>query len=199
MKKIWIAVLICFGIIALGAGGFYVWKTRQIKSEVTLPAVSPTPTPQDLETWDDPAGFSFKYPKGIVIDKHDEDTQNYAHLEMTHAGYPGTIIIWAKDTTAASLDAWIKSDKILKNATVMDTTFGGIAGKKFVVKEPNPMLITGTITDQIVFTVEAQPKDGEYWQNAYNTLIESFAFTDGTGGGGEAGEEVAVDEEETLE
>lgn len=199
MKRFIVPAIIIL-VAVLAAGGFFIWTKRQKPESTTTTALpTPTPTPQDLETWDDPAGFSFKYPKGIVIDKHDEDTQNYAHLEMTNTNYPGKIIVWAKDTTAASLDTWMKSTKMLKNAAAMDTTLGGLAGKKFVIKDPASMLITGTITDQIVFTVEAEPKDGEYWRVAYDTIVGSFAFTDNTATGEAGGDEIVADEEEVVE
>jgi hypothetical protein len=48
----------------------------------------------------------------VTVDKHDEDQENYAHIEMTHKDQPGTIIIWAKDTTAVDGAGWVKKEKV---------------------------------------------------------------------------------------
>jgi len=205
MKKKIIIPLLIIGIFVLVGGGVFVWNKNKERTSQVAVTPSPTPTPEPMETWDDPAGFSFKYPKGIVIDKHDEDKENYAHIEMTKSDTPGTIMIWAKDTNAASLDAWIKSDKTLKQASSIDTTLGGLEGKKIMLKEPQEKLITGTITDAILFTVEAEPKESDFWKSTYTTIVESFTFGSDTkkssegaatsedSGGGFA------DEEEVLE
>ena len=54
------------------------------------------------------AGFSFSYPEGLTVDKHDEDQENYAHIEMTLKDTLGNVIVWAKDAPASDLAAWIK-------------------------------------------------------------------------------------------
>src|SRR5574340_1306294 len=100
MKKVWIAG-IAVAVILLG-GGIMWWQRAKSAHIVTPEADNPVaaPTPEEFLTWEDQSGFSFRYPKSITIDKHAEDEVNYAHIELTDKNNPGTIIIWAKDTSA---------------------------------------------------------------------------------------------------
>ena len=101
-----------------------------------------------MATWTDPAGFTFQYPKDVTIDKHDEDTENYAHVEMTHKDHPGNLIVWAKDTKAADVNAWVKTEKQFGGATVSEATLGGKPAKTVSVESPKKVF-TGTISDEL--------------------------------------------------
>ena len=177
-----------------GAGGIYFF---QKKPPVITPGevVIPTPTPNiELTTWTDEAGFSFKYPKDLSVNKHEEDPDNYAHVELTHNAHPGKIIVWASDAPSV----WPP-----KGTSAIDTTLGGEPAKKILASAPVKMLSVGTISDNLLFNVEATLTDNEYWQGVHDTIVSSFAFTDmsgsepSSGGGAYVGE--AADEEEILE
>jgi hypothetical protein len=201
-RKIIIAGAI-IAIILIGSG-IYMFRDKLFKKQ---PVVSQVVQEEKVEmvTWDDPAGFSFQYPKEITINKHDEDTENYAHLELTASAHTGRLIIWAKDTTYGDIATWIKKDATLKDAAVIDTTIGGKPAKKIILTTPAKKLITGTIDDQILFTVEAEPAEGDlYWQKIYDSIVQSFTFTPSSGNDSTAGSSVedtgpVVDEEEVLE
>ena len=50
--------------------------------------VSITPTPVIVEektAWDDQSGFTIQYPISLKLNSHNEDKDNYAHLEFTSA------------------------------------------------------------------------------------------------------------------
>lgn len=197
-------------IVGVGAGVLYsvFKKSSRIQGSTSTVGALPTPSPV-LALWNDPAGLTFRYPEGLVIDKHDEDTQNYAHLEMTNRNHRGNVTIWAKDTTAVDLQSWVRTDARFKGANIIDTTLGNISAKKIVIPSTPKMVIVGTITDGILFTVESSLEDSVYWEGVQSTIVDSFLFTPvendaasdetGTQSNDGGSSEEAVDEEEVLE
>lgn len=163
-------------------------------------AVTPAPAPARLLTWTDPAGFTFQYPEGLTINKHEDDNANYAHLEFTSKDHQGNLIVWAKDTND-HLSSWIENDKRFNGASVIDTAFAGVAGKKILILTPSALLISGAIDQAILFTVETKLVDKEFWNKVHDTIAGSFAFIPDNPGqsGGSAGSAQAVDEEETIQ
>ena len=203
-KPIVIGSIVLVGCVILA--GIVIFRTKLISktSEQTMsPAV--TVAPKELVLWEDPAGFSFTYPSELTVNKHDEDMQNYAHVELTNTGHTGNIIIWAKDTTYQSVDAWIKGDKTVNMAPSVDTTLGGKEAKKIMVTGATKKMITGAIDVDVLVTVEVDMQTDEpYWTEIYSGIIQTFSFTavgdtavmedqTDTDGGGQ------VDEEEVLE
>ena len=191
--------------VAAGGTGVYLWQRSQTSTQPEL-AVQPTPPTPELLTWKDPAGFTFQYPKDISVDNHEEDEENYAHVELIHKDHPGKLIVWVKDTTAADATAWVKTEKRFKGANVMDTTLAGAPGKKVLLTDPEQLLVAGTVFDELLFMIETTPTDAAYWGSTHETVIGSFAFIpipgeeQTTGGGaGEASYEEAVDEEEVIQ
>lgn len=205
MKKPFVIGSIILGVGIVIGVGLVVRNTLIKKNTSATKPQSAVEVKPELGLWEDQAGFSFQYPKEVLTNKHDEDLENYAHIELTSATHSGRLIVWAKDTTYADVDAWVMKDKTLSTASVIDTTLGGKKAKKIILPEPSKKLITGTIDDQILFTIEAEPQTGDaFWQDAYATIVQSFTLTpmandevpaDQSDTGGEA----SVDEEEVLE
>ncbi len=201
-------------ILLAGGSGWYLWQQSR-QAGLVSPQGSdkaPTPTPQEeLLTWKDPAGFTFQYPKAITVDKHDEDKINYAHVELTQKDHPGGIILWTKDLPAKVVDAasWVKSEKTFGGGNTLDTTFGGQPAKKVLLVTPKNMLYVGTAYDDLLFYMETNLEDKEYWSRVHDTLVGSFAFVplkdEGSGAGGGNAQAVdtsdagSYDEEEVLE
>lgn len=130
-------------------------------------------------SWKDQAGFTFKYPKDISVNPHEEDKENYAHLELTHPDHPGRVIVWAKDLPAGDLAGWIKKEKRFTGASILDTTLGGKQAKKILFSEPTKMIVVGTIDVEVLVTVEGELIDGNYWSKVQQGIVDSFAFTGG--------------------
>ncbi len=204
MKRKIIIVGAIIAIVLIGSG-VYMFRDKLFKKQ--NPSVLQVVKEEKIEmvTWDDPAGFSFQYPKEITINKHDEDMENYAHLELTVSSHTGRLIIWAKDTTYSDIATWIKKDVTLKDAVVIDTIIGGKPAKKIILTTPAKKLIAGTVDDQILFTIEAELAEGDlYWQKIYDSIVQSFTFTSTSGNDSTAESFVedtgpVVDEEEVLE
>lgn len=210
MKKELVISIVVGSVIGLGIAGLLWYQQRNAApatdtSDAQEIQIASAPTVEFVE-WRDPAGFAFEYPTDVVINKHDEDTVNYAHLELTHDSHPGSIFIWAKDTTAADATAWIKTDKEYKTLSAIDTTLGGVAAKKVLVASVPSKTVTGTVSDAILFTVEGTFDDKEYWEPLYDQIVSSFAFipldsigANESGGAAAPVEESSVDEEEVIQ
>lgn len=202
MKKPLVAILVGLIIGGIGFGGYLAWLGSQPKPNIEQ-AEAPATAPE-LLSWRDPNGFSFQYPDGLTVNKHDEDQQNYAHIEFTHPDHPGNIIVWGKDTTAADVAAWAKTEKRFSSASTLDTTFANVPGKKVLLTAPS-QIIVGTVDDGIVWTVEGLLTDSDFWTNVHTTIADSFKFIpvgseeDSAAGNAPVGEEISADEEEVLE
>jgi hypothetical protein len=177
MKKIGLIVIICLGIIVVPVSGFLIIRKSQNTTNKTqkIAELKITPTTAPLKVWDDQAGFTFSYIDDVTINKHDEDNENYAHIEMINPSHAGSIIIWASDTTSFGLNTFIKSDKEFKNANILDTTLGGKSAKKVIINGSTPKIVIATIIDGIVYKVETIPTDN-YWNKMLGTISDSFTF-----------------------
>ncbi|MBI4066723.1 hypothetical protein HY411_03325 [Candidatus Gottesmanbacteria bacterium] len=201
--------LIIGGIVSIG----YIWWLKSQTgnssiSEARNTTPSPTPTSVKLLTWTDPNGFSFQYPEGLSVNRHDEDKENYAHIEFTHPDHPGKLIVWGKDPARGVTDtgSWVKNEKRFIGASTLDTELGGQAAKKVMVTGITRMLVVGSVYDNIVWSVEATLEDADFWTGVHTAISDSFAFVPvkepGSAAVSESGpvvEDVAVDEEEVIE
>src|SRR3990167_11111285 len=100
MNKGKIILLTFLIIIVLGLAGGGIYYKYQSATKIAIPVDNTQPTPipeEELATWTDQSEFSFQYPKSLKLNPHDEDTENYAHVELTSSTYPGNLIIWVKD------------------------------------------------------------------------------------------------------
>lgn len=212
MKKMLIPIIV--GLLIGGtASGVYVWWVKGNAEKVirTQLPLSPTPPPVPLLTWNDPNDFSFQYPEGLTINKHDEDNENYAHIEFTHPDHPGTLIVWGKDTPSKVTDAasWVKSDTRFVGASILDTEMGGQPAKKIMVTRPPQILVVGAVYDNIVWSVEATLEEPAYWTNVLTSITNSFTFMTGKSDVTQSGstssdatavtDDAPVDEEEVVE
>lgn len=180
MKKIGLPILVGLLIGGIASGGYLWWMKSRAESSGASneQAATPTPTPVQLLIWNDPNGFSFQYPDGLTINKHGEDKENYAHIEFTHPDHPGKLIVWGKDLAKGVTDtaSWVKNEKRFIGASVLDTELGGQKATKIMVEGITRMLVVGTVNDTIIWSVEANLEDAEFWTGVHTTIANSFAF-----------------------
>lgn len=208
MKKFGLPVLVGLMVGGILSGGYLWWmKSRAVTPSDTTGQAS-QPTPVQLLTWNDPNGFTFQYPEGLAVNKHDEDRENYAHIEFTNPEHPGGLIVWGKDPARGVTDtaSWVKGEKRFTGASMLDTELGGQKAAKVMVEGITRMLVVGTTYDTIVWSVEATLDDAEFWIGVHSTIVNSFAFVPvkepGSAATSDADpvvEDVAVDEEEVVE
>lgn len=170
--------LIVIVIFLLFTGGFYYYKnyfkaSQNIKNPVGE-KLSPTPLP--TKTWKDPMGFSFDYPDFMTVNPHNEDQDNYAHVELAATGSSGSIIVWAKDTNFQTLDGWLKGDKTVSGGTSLDTTWGGQPAKKVAISGENPRVETGVLYDGLLWVLDGVSGGDNKFDTAYNNILTNFKF-----------------------
>lgn len=208
MKNSKVIIPIIIGVLVGGVGaGIFLW-TKQSKPSPIVSVAAPTPVPIELAAWTDPAGFTFDYPKDVSVNPHEEDKENYAHVELTHKDHPGRVIVWMKDLPAPDLVTWVKKEKVFIGASVLDTTLGGKPAKKILITDPAKKLVVGAIDNDVLVTVEGELTDEAYWSDIHQKVVGSLVFvstgaksstqttapSEISGGGGGS-----VEEEEVLE
>jgi len=201
VKKNWLVAGIAIGLIILTVGAVAVVR---LKKQSILSPLGETPTQKaQLPSWEDPAGFKFSYPDGIKINPHEEDTVNYAHLELTSTGHSGGILIWMKDTNYKTLDEWVKDEA--SDAQVFDSELGGKPAKKVAYVSPQK-LVVATIDVDVLVLVEVSLDEEGYWQGVNDQILSSFEFiplegepTSAAPGSRQGGGGVIEEEEEIVE
>jgi len=123
--------------------------------------------------WEDPAGFSFDYPKEITIDNHPEDKQNYAWLELTKEGSKGKIILFCKNSQYSSIDQWAKKDKEVSKGNSLDTTIASASAKKVALGEESE-IAAFIDPDAVIYTIKIIPENESFWQEIYRRILSSF-------------------------
>ena len=218
MKKPVVIVIIGGLLLGCLGAGAYVYVSQKTSATVEVTGANVTPTPaMTLLTWDDPSGFTMKYPDTVTVNKHDEDQVNYAHVELSNPAHPGGIIVWVKDLpkNVTNTLSWGKMAATPSSAISFDTTLGGQPAQKILVSGAVKQQSVGIVYDGVVWSIEAALADEPYWQQVYDVITKSFAFKPLSGsdsaaesqpassGGGAAAPAAdtssSVDEEEVLE
>ena len=169
-KKWWLIFGLILGIIIVG--GTFLFFNPLKRNSLLINPLSQTEKGEKvkLKTWEDPAGFQFSYPEGIEIDNHEEDDENYAHLELTEQNHPGKILIWMKDKVEKTLETWVVNQT--GNAQVFDSELAGQPAKKLAFSLPKK-LVTAAFDQEVIILVEVFPKD-DWWNEVYQGVIDSF-------------------------
>ncbi len=170
-KKILLSIL---GVLLLAGGIVYYFRfSQKTSSNLISPLVPQTQIETKLAVWEDPAGFKFSYPQEIKINSHPEDEENYAHLELTSATYPGSIFIWVKDTKYKNIEDWAKDQG--SEVQIFDSDLGGNPAKKVASLNPQK-LTTATLDADALVLVELLSQD-KWWTEAYQQILSNFEFT----------------------
>ena len=123
--------------------------------------------------WEDPAGFSFEYPKETTINNHPEDKENYAWLELTKEGSKGKIAIFCKDSQHNNIDQWAKKDKEVSAGNSLNTTIASASAKKVALGEGKE-IAAFIDPDAVIYTIKLIPENETYWQEIYRRILSSF-------------------------
>lgn len=197
-------------IVGVSVGGLltalYLWRVKSsgIQNtpdvEIALPTKA-AQTAMELTTWKDQTGISFQYPKELKTNKHDEDQDNYAHIELTNKDHPGSVIVWVKDVPAKVYDAagWVKSERKFIDAPVFDATLSGKIAKRVLVTTPKKMIVIGAVSDDLLYYIEASLEDSDYWTNVSDTIFKTFTIKPQEVSAASSAGDEAVDEEEVVE
>lgn len=211
MKRPLIMIIVAGFLLGLVGAGIYLYFSRNTSASVISPGGEPTPTiAPTLVSWDDAAGFTMQYPEGLMVNKHDEDKVNYAHVEFTDSAHPGGLTVWVTDLPKGVTDtvSWGKKAATPSSAISFDTTLGDQPAQKVLIADTPKKVLVGTVWDGVLWYIEANLADETYWQQVFDTVTNSFAFvplaetpagSDAGSGAGSVTTEQAFDEEEVLE
>jgi len=176
-KKLVIIGGIILVLLILAGGGIFLYQNQNKPVEqVSVPQVTQPASIVLAKEWKDPLGFSVNYPDFMNLDPHDEDKENYAHLEFTATPSAGRIIIWAEDPPPGTINEWIASDPVLKDGSIIDTNWGSVAAKKIGVKGENPKIVTAVLYDDLLWEMELYPDSAGKFAPAYDAMVTNFKF-----------------------
>lgn len=168
---------ITFVLLTTILGGYLLYKSAN-KVASPISQAKPTTSPvEDLATWTDQAEFSFQYPKSLKLNPHEEDEENYAHVELTSSSNSGNLIVWVKDTIADTTDAYVKQKKL--NGGI-DSTLDGEKAIKILTSDESDRLTVSSIRNGYLYQIEVNLEDKEHWQKIYETVYSSFKFIEGS-------------------
>lgn len=189
-------IIIFVAVVSLFAAVTSVLLFSKREANIVSPALTPTPTEVlNFKTWKDQAQFSFDYPENITLNPHEEDKENYAHVELTSDSHPGRIIIWVKDTNAADIESWAKSEKA---QNILDSTIGGLPAKKILIGEQTKKVTLSTINYGYLYQVESELIDFDFWNNIFDKITSSFSFLENEQGEQKSPEVDTQMEEEVI-
>jgi len=172
-KKRWL-IISSGAILIFVGGGIIFWRSKTSPSLVSPVGQETRETEAELAVWEDPAGFKFSYPSNLALDPHEEDQENYAHLELTSSEHPGRIIIWVKETEYSEIEDWA-AQEVGQNGQVFESELAGEPAKKVAYLDPEK-LITAAIDVDALVLLEMFPDPEGYWQGIYNQILNSFTF-----------------------
>lgn len=209
MNKKTLSVLLVVFIALLIGGTIIYFKTKK-KSTPLSPTYTIKETGKEVKLlqWEDPAGFKFSYPESIEIDSHEEDSENYAHLELTSPDREGKIIILMSDTNYSDIESWAKKES--GEGQVIDTELAGSPAKKVAFTHPERILVAAIDID-VLIAIEMTPDEKNFWQGIFNKILASFELiplegettpiprSDGGGVSSGGGGQIIEEAEEVIE
>lgn len=149
-------------------------KAKTEKNSVQVEDKKVTGFKFDWGLWDDPAGFSFEYPKELEVDVHNKDESNYSFLTLAKKNQKGKIVIIVNDSKYQNIDEWLEKDDLVRKGNGLETEVASISGRKVAMGSGREIIgfIDG---DKVLYTFDKQPEgeDG-YWGEIFKRILSSF-------------------------
>lgn len=197
-KIIFIIVVI---LVAVGGGIFLAVKltenpqsTKSNNQNSLINSDSNEDKEQNLaaeSTYEDTAGFSFKYPSSIkVTDVTPSGDTYYSVLNLS--ANEGQMKITVQDSTYKSVDEWLTKNNGAK--LVGAASLGDVPAKQY---ETNTSLYSVALDQGVLYVLES-PKSDAYWAKTHEIVVDSFTFVDSAPSkatSGEAGSAIYESEE----
>jgi uncharacterized membrane protein len=196
MKKIIIiGIILLLVLVSGGACGYIIFALRSKNTSSNLSSIIPQLTQNEEvtagATYNDESGFSFGYPKGVIVSDvtPDEDIY-YSVLALAKGGNQITLTV--KDTTAKTADNWAKEE--LNGATLYGAvTMVGVSAKQYTSADK---VYTVAIDQGVLYLIEG-PKDDGFWEKTQGLVASTFTF--GRSSGSSTSGETIYEEEEVVE
>ena len=165
-------VLVVIGIIKLGQKGEKV--VSPIGDNQKTSEVNPINLKTKLKTFEDPAGFLFKYPENLTIKINKTTDQSvFSSLTLTSKSEKGNISIEIVTSNLQSLEDWLSENNITAKRQKIK-----LADLDAISFEQAGKVITTTVDigTLLTFTVDYQ-KNKNYWLEVNKTILSTFAFS----------------------
>ena len=165
-------VLVVIGIIKLGQKGEKV--VSPIGDNQKTSEVNPINLKTKLKTFEDPAGFLFKYPENLTIKINKTTDQSvFSSLTLTSKSVKGNITIEIVTSNLQSLEDWLSENNITAKRQKIK-----LADLDAISFEQAGKVITTTVDigTLLTFTVDYQ-KNKNYWLDINKTILSTFAFS----------------------
>ncbi len=181
-KKLVLGLLI-LAFAGLGSGLFF-FKDKLPFLATSTSLINPISDNQKQEKkldlklvwWEDPAGFTFLYPEEAVLDDFPEEESFYAHLELTNPSKKGKITILCSDSKYPDIETWAKEDSQASEGLSLDTQVASMSAKKVALGEGKE-LVAFIDWDQVIYTIEIDAQEEDYWREVADSIIDSFKLT----------------------
>lgn len=190
-----VAILIVGTVVGLYSSK-NIKREQQAKRE-TSKEVIPS---ENLNSYTDPAGFSFSYSDNVALDKKEElDNTTYADLKLISDKVTGSVSVSITDTKLKNIEEWVRQNP--GNNVGREVMLGGISGQEFTIGE---RVTTVSIDKGVLFIVEANlKKNKDFWQKVYSQVVSSITFTNssqaGNGTSSVSQDDVIFEGEEVVE
>jgi len=131
--------------------------------------------------WEDPAGFSFEYPRELEIDIHPEDESNYSFLTLSSKSRKGKIDIICNDTQYKDINEWLTEDSLVKQGNGLETKVASVSAQKVALGKGRE-IIAFIDWDEVIYVIDKTPFDSaqgkpaevDFWQEIYSRVLSSF-------------------------
>jgi hypothetical protein len=198
-------------IVLVFAAYFFIFSKIMLKPVTEAPREVPTPTVQVLKEWKDQSEFMFQYPAELDLNPHEEDKDNYAHIELTKGSSTSGVVLWTKDASDENIKEYAKAKKI---SNFLDTELDGYEAIKWSKDgEGQKFIFVETIRNGYLYQIELRlPSDtteteSGYWSGVFDRVISTYKFIENAekkesveNSGSEYSEpEVSYDDEEVIE
>lgn len=179
MKNVIIAVIGILIAISIFVIVFPSQKTQKPISPVSNSQPDKPAIIENFTTYNDPSGFAFQYPQGIVVSpKKLQNNQFYSSLEIASTGSAQVITITAEDSSLNTIDDWFKGDKKTSVfGTINKMKLADLDARQF---EANNAQTTIALDQGVLFTVATNAKKGSDLEKTYQKIVNSFAFVQPT-------------------
>lgn len=131
------------------------------------------PSETSLE-YTDPSGFSFSYPDNLSILKNDiTDNSTYADIQLSSKDVNGNLSLKITDSKFATLDEWLKSNKVTSSEVPKEVQLGNLKGVEVKLKD---RLLLGILDKGVFFNIEMPLVEENFWMKVYSKVLASFSF-----------------------
>lgn len=165
-------IFVVIGIVILGQNKEKI-VTPLGKSQ-NIPTVKPINLKAKLKTFEDPAGFLFKYPENLTVKINKSSDQSvFSSLKLTSKSEKGNISIDITGSDLQNLDAWLKQNKIASTGKKIK-----LADIDAISYEKETKYVTSAIDVGTLLTIGVDyQKNKNYWLDINKTIISSFTFS----------------------